>query len=57
MEELPLPVTEDFITDEEVRLKCLELAIEYMKIRGNMTGDALQLAQYFYEYVKKKPND
>lgn len=57
MKELPLPVTEDFITDEEVRLKCLELAIEYMKIRGNMTGGALQLAQYFYEYVKKKPND
>ena len=57
MEELPLPVTEDFIADEEVRLKCLELAIEYMKIRGNMIGGVLPLAQCFYEYVKKGSND
>ena len=34
MEELPLPVTEDFITDEEVRLKCLKLAIEYIREFG-----------------------
>ena len=57
MEELPLPVTEDFIADEKVRLKCLELAIEYMKIRGNMTGGVLPLAQCFYEYVKKVSKD
>lgn len=57
MEELPLPVTEDFIADEELRLKCLEIAVEYMKIRGNMTGGVLPLAQYFYEYVKKGSKD